>query len=128
MSLVAAVRYGVPGAMLLVGLVLVIGFGGNAEGAGVVLVGSAVLVALAAGLLRFSVGEGAERDSEQAARDHYLAHGHWPGEAAAPEPEPEPEPEAKRPAAEPHQGVRAVPLEPGRARRARRARPPRRRR
>lgn len=123
MSLLNAVRWGLPGGMIAVGTVLMVLFGGTTEGAGIVLVGSGVLVALAGGLLRFSVGETEDRDREQLAREHYLEHGRWPGEAAASEPEPaEPAPRA-----EPHPGVRAVPSSPGRARAARRRRPPRRR-
>jgi hypothetical protein len=120
---VDVVRYGVPGGMVVLGVVLILTGGENATGAGIVLIGSAVLVVLAAALLRFSLGETKDRDSEQAAREHYLEHGRWPGEATA-DPAPEPEPE---PRAEPHPGVRAVPSQPGRARTARRRPPPRRR-
>lgn len=125
MRLIDAVRFGVPGAMVVLGVVLVIWGGENASGAGIVVIGSAALVVFAGALLRFSLGETEERDSEQAAREHYLAHGHWPGEATAtPAPEPEPEPQ---PRSAPHPGVRAVPSQPGRARSARRKPPPRRR-
>ena len=128
MTLLNAVRWGLPGGMILIGVVLMVLFGGDAEGAGIVLVGSGVLVALAGALLRFSVGESDDRDREQLAREHYLEHGRWPGEeaveaAAAPE-ESEPAPDPA-PRADPHPGVRAVPA-PGRARAARR-KPPRRR-
>jgi hypothetical protein len=109
--------------MVVLGVVLVVAGGENASGAGIVVIGSAVLVLLAGALLRFSLGETKDRDAEQAAREHYLEHGHWPGEAVAgPPPEPEPEPRAA-----PHPGVRAVPSQPGRARAARRKPPPRRR-
>jgi predicted lipid-binding transport protein (Tim44 family) len=121
--LVDLIRFGVPGGMLVLGIVLVLFGGENASGAGIVLIGSAVLVVLAGALLRFSMGETKDRDAEQAAREHYLEHGRWPGEeAAAPAPTPDPEPRAA-----PHPGVRAVPSQPGRARAARRKPPPRRR-
>jgi len=130
-TLLNAVRWGLPGGMILVGVVLMVLFGGDAEAAGIVLVGSGVLVALAGALLRFSVGESDDRDREQLAREHYLEHGRWPGEApaeAAAEPAEQADPaEPPRPDPHAHPGVRAVPTEPGRARAARRKRPPRRR-
>lgn len=118
MSVVNAVRLGVPGAMFLAGIVLLFVGGDDAAAAGIVLIGSAALVAMAGALLRFSMGEERERDSEQAAREHYLEHGRWPGEEAEAE-----EAEGIAEPAKPHPGVRAV---PGRARAARRKRPPRR--
>lgn len=123
MTALNLVRYGVPGGMLVLGVVLILVGGGDASAAGIVLVGSAVLVALAGALLRFSMGETNDRDREQLAREHYLEHGRWPGQA---EPPVAPEPTPPEPPREAHPGVRAVPMSPGRARAARRKRPPRR--
>lgn len=75
-----AFRIGLPAAMALLGLGLIVFGGDDAAGAGVVIAGSAALVALAGALLRFSMRESDDRDREQAARDHYAEHGRWPGE------------------------------------------------
>lgn len=123
MSVLNVVRFGVPGGMLVLGVVLILVGGSDASAAGIVLVGSAVLVALAGALVRFSMRETGDRDREQLARDHYLEHGRWPGEPESPV---EPEPTPREPPREAHPGVRAVPMSPGRARAARRKRPPRR--
>ncbi len=73
-------RIGLPVAMVLGGIALVV-FGGNqADGAGVTIIGAAALVLLANGLLRMSMAESGDRDREEAARDHYRRHGTWPDE------------------------------------------------
>ena len=116
--------------MALAGLALILFGGDSASGAGIIFVGSAVLVALAGALVRFSTGETADRDREQAARDFYAEHGRWPDDPEPSEvPPPAPPPEPEQPDRHAHPGVRdAGPLSDRAGRRRRRPppRPPRR--
>jgi len=122
MSAVAAVRFGVPLAMILAGVALLVTGGESADGAGVVIVGSGVVVFVLSALLRSSLAEEDDRAREQGARDFYSEHGHWPDE-----PERASEPAPPRPlVTPPHPGVREVSLPDGRSAR-RRGRPRRRR-
>ncbi|HEX5146686.1 MAG TPA: hypothetical protein VFV85_06660 [Conexibacter sp.] len=73
------VRYGVPAAIALAGVVCVV-IGGNAAGSGVVLIGSAGIVLLLNVLFRLSVTSNRERDAEEQAREEFERTGHWPGE------------------------------------------------
>jgi drug/metabolite transporter (DMT)-like permease len=67
------VRTWLPAAIALVGALLIV-FGGDVErGAGVVLIGSAVLVVVANLLLRLSLESEREREEEQRRRDE----GRW---------------------------------------------------
>lgn len=65
-----AVRYGIPLALLLAGVIVSATAGG---------------VGIAAGDVRYRIGvEGdKERDTEQSARDFFDEHGHWPDEPAS---------------------------------------------
>jgi hypothetical protein len=75
-----AVRVGLPAAMVLVGIGLIV-FGGDIEaGAGVFLIGSAVLVALLNAFMQLGNRSAADRDREEAARRYFERHGHWPDE------------------------------------------------
>lgn len=120
------VRFGLPAVMVAIGLALVL-FGGDAAvGAGVVIIGSAVLVSLANALVRFSLGEMQDRARDQEGRDFYSAHGRWPDD-----PEPESVPVPADPAPSPprgHPGVISKPASDreGRTRPLRPQRPPRR--
>jgi hypothetical protein len=129
MTPLAALRIGLPVAMAFLGILLIVTGGDAADGAGVVIIGSAVLVFLLNALLRSSLKEEGDRAREQDARDFYARHGRWPEDpdpAAAPPPEPEP-PAAPRPS---HPG--AIEVTPpggdrgGRTRRRPPRRPPRR--
>jgi drug/metabolite transporter (DMT)-like permease len=80
MNPMSAFRIGLPLLMVLAGVALIVLRGENGDGAGVLIAGSGVLVALAGGMLRFSMRESEERDAEQAAREHYRQHGRWPDE------------------------------------------------
>lgn len=73
-------RIAIPLAMVLLGAGLIVAGGEQADGAGVTIIGSGVLVWLAGALLRFSLRDNQERDAEQAARDYYRVHGRWPDE------------------------------------------------
>ncbi|HZV73005.1 MAG TPA: hypothetical protein VFF79_04745 [Conexibacter sp.] len=74
-----AVRYGIPLAMTIAGIVCLIA-GGNAAGTGVVLIGSAGIVLLINVLFRLSLVSNRERDEEERAREEFERSGHWPGE------------------------------------------------
>jgi hypothetical protein len=51
-------------------------------GAGVVLVGTAVIVWMINWLFRMSIQSNRDRDVEEEAREYFDRHGHWPGENA----------------------------------------------
>jgi len=77
-------RYGLP-AVLIVGGILAIaidGGSGTVSGAGVVVAGIGLMVALLNWLFRLSVASNDDRDREEAARDYFSRHGHWPGEGS----------------------------------------------
>lgn len=73
------VRYGIPLAMAIGGIVCLV-IGGSAAGAGVVLVGSAGMVLLINVLFRLSLVSNRERDDEERAREQFERSGHWPDE------------------------------------------------
>lgn len=73
------VRYGIPLAMTIAGIVCLV-IGGDAAGSGVVLIGSAGIVLLLNLLFRLSLVSNRERDEEEQAREEFERTGHWPGE------------------------------------------------
>jgi hypothetical protein len=74
-----AVRIGAPGALLVAGLVLVLGFDSRgAEAAGYTLLGSSALLVLSIVIFRAGLASTADRDREEAARVFYDRHGRWP--------------------------------------------------
>ena len=73
------VRYGIPAAIAVGGIVACV-IGGNAAGAGVVLLGSAFMVLLINVLFRMSVVSNHERDAEEQAREAFDRSGRWPDE------------------------------------------------
>lgn len=75
-----AVRYGLPLAMTIAGIVCLV-IGGDAAGSGVVLIGSAGIVLLINLLFRLSLVSNRERDAEERAREHYEREGRWPDDA-----------------------------------------------
>jgi hypothetical protein len=80
---VVAVRYGLPAAIMLAGLVLtVVGQSDSAVGAGVVLVGVGFVVALMGALMRLSFASNRDREREEEARRYFDRHGRWPGPRA----------------------------------------------
>ncbi|HEY5196121.1 MAG TPA: hypothetical protein VIJ51_03735 [Solirubrobacteraceae bacterium] len=75
------VRYGLPAAILLAGLVILIVVPGSAGVEGVVtMFGICLCVALFNSLVRLGVSGDRDRDKEQAARDQYERTGVWPDE------------------------------------------------
>jgi hypothetical protein len=73
------VRYGIPLAMAIAGIVCLV-IGGSAAGAGVVLIGSAGIVLLINVLFRLSLVSNREREQEEQAREQFERSGHWPDE------------------------------------------------
>jgi hypothetical protein len=77
---VAAVRYGLPAAIVIAGLLLtVVGGSDTAAGAGVVLIGVGLLVGLGGVLMRLGIESNRDRDREEEARRYFDQHGRWPG-------------------------------------------------
>jgi hypothetical protein len=78
---VFAVRYVLPGAILLAGvLVLVFNHSLNGLEGAAMFVGAAGAILLLNVLYRVGVSGDLERDEEAAARDYLDEHGHWPDE------------------------------------------------
>jgi hypothetical protein len=75
----ATVRYGIPLAMALAGIVCLV-IGGDAAGSGVVLIGSAGIVLLINFLFRLSLASNREREEEERAREQFEREGRWPDE------------------------------------------------
>lgn len=73
------VRYGIPLAMTVAGVVCLV-IGGDAAGSGVVLIGSAGIVLLINLLFRLSLVSNREREQEERAREQFERSGHWPDE------------------------------------------------
>lgn len=73
------VRYGIPLAMAIAGIVCLFA-GGDVAGTGVVLIGSAGIVLLINVLFRLSLVSNRERDQEERAREQFERTGRWPGE------------------------------------------------
>ncbi len=81
LTAVKLVRYGLPAAIILAGIVIVIVVPGTAgvEGA-VTMFGICLCVTLFNGLVRLGVSGDRDRDTEAAARDQYDKTGAWPDE------------------------------------------------
>lgn len=76
-----AVRILLPAAIAAAGVVLLlVGGGENEAGAGVALIGCAVVVVMFNLFLRLGVRDAADRDREEAAREYFDQHGRWPDE------------------------------------------------
>jgi hypothetical protein len=75
-----AVRYGIPAALFIAGMVIW-GIGGNVGvAAGAMFISAATAVLLLNVLFRIGVEGDKDRDREEAARRYFDEHGHWPGE------------------------------------------------
>jgi hypothetical protein len=79
-----ALRYGLPIALVVAGVAaIIIGHASGkspAAAGGVVLLGVALMVWMINWLFRMSLESNRDRDKEDAARDYFSEHGHWPGE------------------------------------------------
>jgi hypothetical protein len=77
----AAVRYGIPAAMILGGVVLaLVGSGDQGIEGFAMAVGGGLSVFLLNALYRIGVTGEDERAQEEAARRYYAEHGRWPDE------------------------------------------------
>ena len=75
----ALVRIGLPAAIAAAGVVLIVtGDGENEQGAGVALIGCAVMVLLFNLFLRVGWRDTRDREREEEAREHYDRTGRWP--------------------------------------------------
>ncbi len=73
------VRIGLPAAIAAAGVVfLIAGEGENDQGAGVALIGVALVVMLLNLALRLGVASNLDREREEAAREHFDRTGRWP--------------------------------------------------
>jgi drug/metabolite transporter (DMT)-like permease len=80
--LLKAVRYGIPAAFLVAGvLLLVFGSSSNRWDGLVMCLGAALSVLLLNVFFRIGASGDEERDAEEAAREYLAKHGHWPDEA-----------------------------------------------
>jgi len=81
--LLAVTRVWLPVAIAVVGIVGIVVGGGKDDvvaGAGVSLVIAGLIVWMINWMYRMSVQSNRERETEEAARDYYDLHGHWPDE------------------------------------------------
>jgi hypothetical protein len=79
-DLLLAVRYGVPVAIVLAGfLLMVVASSPSAVHGGLGIIGAGLAVGLLNVFYRLSVGD-RDRNDEDAARDYFDVHGHWPDE------------------------------------------------
>ena len=76
------VRVGLPAAITAAGVVLIVyGAGENEQGAGVALIGCAVMVVLFNLFLRLGWRDQRDREREEQAREHLDRTGDWPDES-----------------------------------------------
>jgi hypothetical protein len=77
---IVILRYGLPALLLIAGIAAIIA--GRAKtaiaGAGVVLLGIALMVAMLNWLFRLSVRSNEDRERDERARDHFARTGRWP--------------------------------------------------
>ncbi len=80
--LLIGVRYVVPAAIALTGVVVTFAASDSDVGIwiGAMFIGAAIAVFLLNFFYRLSVSGASDRDREQAARDYFDRHGHWPDE------------------------------------------------
>jgi hypothetical protein len=75
-----AVRYWLPGAIALAGVVVaLVGSSAALDALGASLVGAALVVLLINLFIRLSIQSNRDRDREDRARDYFDEHGRWPG-------------------------------------------------
>jgi hypothetical protein len=75
-----AVRYWLPGAIALAGVVVaLVGSSSALDALGASLVGAALVVLLINLFIRLSIQSNRDRDREERARDYFDRHGRWPG-------------------------------------------------
>ncbi len=72
------VRFWLPAAIGIAGVILIVVGDGAGTGAGIVLIGAALLVVLANVLMRIGLQSEQDREREQANRRYLSRHGRWP--------------------------------------------------
>lgn len=72
------VRVWLPSAIALAGVVLLVVGDETMRGAGVVLIGSALMVVLANLFLRLGLSSEHDREQEEASREYFARYGRWP--------------------------------------------------
>jgi len=77
---VNAVRYGIPAALLIAGMVISATGGNVGVAAGAMFISAATAVLLLNVLFRIGVEGDKDRDREEEARRFFDEHGHWPDE------------------------------------------------
>ena len=78
-TVLLAVRYGLPAALIVTGLVLlVVGDTGSELDAWAMFTGSGLAILFLNVVFRLGATGDAERDEEEAAREFYERHGRWP--------------------------------------------------
>jgi hypothetical protein len=109
------VRLWLPLAIIAGGIAVIVATGGSIEGweGGAAIVGAGLSVWLLNFFFRVGVKGDRERDEEDAARDFFTAHGHWPDEAPPGGPASRPADPHRAPRPDPH--ARPHPHPPGRA-------------
>ena len=81
MTLLRFVRYGLPAGLVLAGFVLLFAAPDNTRYEGFAMcVGAGLAVLLLNVLFRLGASGDRERDDEDAAREYFAVHGHWPDE------------------------------------------------
>jgi len=73
------VRVTLPATVFVAGVILLILGGEIAQGAGVFLIGTSILGALANAYMRLGLQSNADREREEARRQFLEKHGRWPG-------------------------------------------------
>jgi hypothetical protein len=73
-----AIRYGIPVALLIAGVIVTATAGNVGLAAGALFFSAASAVLLLNVLYRIGVEGDKERDREEAAREYFDKHGHWP--------------------------------------------------
>jgi hypothetical protein len=75
-----AIRYGIPAALFVAGAIVTATAGGVGLAAGALFFSAGSAVLLLNVLYRIGVEGDKERDKEEAAREYFDKHGHWPDE------------------------------------------------
>ena len=75
-----AVRYGLPGLLVVAGIAMLIAGGTVGTGVGIVVIGGGLIVFGLNAFLRWSMREEKEREREEQAREYFRVHGRWPDE------------------------------------------------
>jgi hypothetical protein len=80
-----AIRYGLPGALVLAGFLILAFADGSIRWEGwAMCVGAGLALLLLNVLFRYGARGDEERDAEEKAREYLAEHGHWPDEAPRP--------------------------------------------